>query len=74
MMANRNWDTALASIKLFLKDMEIISAFADQIGVPAPLIHVARDYFARAVEQGLGSKDVAAVFDVVASEAKVASS
>jgi hypothetical protein len=51
--------------------MEVISDFADQIGVPAPLIHVMRDYFARAVEQGLGSKDVAAVFDVVAREAKV---
>jgi 3-hydroxyisobutyrate dehydrogenase len=71
MMADRNWDTALASISLFLKDMQTIAGFAEDLGCPAPLIHVVRDYFARAVEQGLGSKDVAAVYDVVAKESHI---
>jgi 3-hydroxyisobutyrate dehydrogenase-like beta-hydroxyacid dehydrogenase len=72
MMAQHNWDTALASVTLFLKDMETIAGFAEEMGCPAPLIHAARDYFARAVEQGLGEKDVAAVYAVVAKEAGVA--
>jgi L-threonate 2-dehydrogenase len=71
MMADHNWDTALASISLFLKDMQTIAGFAEDLGCPAPLIHVVRDYFARAVEQGLGSKDVAAVYDVVAKESHI---
>ena len=68
MMAQHNWETALASVTNFLKDMETIAGYADEIGCPAPLIHAARDYFARAVKQGLGEKDVAAVYAVVAGE------
>jgi 3-hydroxyisobutyrate dehydrogenase-like beta-hydroxyacid dehydrogenase len=71
MMAQQNWDTALASVTLFLKDLETIAGFADEIGCPAPLIHTVRDYYARAVEQGLGDKDVAAVYAVVAKESGV---
>ena len=74
MMAQHNWDTALASVTLFLKDMETIAGYADEIGCPAPLIHTVRDYFARAVEQGLGDKDVAAVYAVVEKEAGLAQS
>jgi putative dehydrogenase len=72
MMAQHNWETALASVTLFLKDMETIAGFADEMGCPAPLIHTVRDYFARAVQQGLGEKDVAAVYAVVAKESGVA--
>ena len=72
MMAQHNWHTALATVTLFLKDMETIAGFADEIGCPAPLIHTVREYFARAVEQGLGEKDVAAVYAVVAQELGVA--
>jgi 3-hydroxyisobutyrate dehydrogenase-like beta-hydroxyacid dehydrogenase len=71
MMAQQNWETALASVGLFLKDMETISGFADEMGCPAPLIHTVRDYFARAVDQGLGGKDVAAVYAVVAKESGI---
>jgi L-threonate 2-dehydrogenase len=71
MMAQHNWETALASVTNFLKDMETIAGYADEIGCPAPLIHAARDYFARAVKQGLGEKDVAAVYAVVASESGI---
>jgi len=67
-MAARNWDTALAATSMVLKDMEIIAGFADDIGCPAPLIHIVRDYFAQAVEHGLGPKDIAAVYEVVARE------
>ena len=71
MMAQHNWDTALASVTNFLKDMETIAGYADEIGCPAPLIHATRDYFARAVKQGLGEKDVAAVYAVVAGESGI---
>jgi L-threonate 2-dehydrogenase len=71
MMAQKNWETALASIGLFLKDMETIAGFADDVGCPAPLIHTVRDYYARAVDQGLTEKDVAAVYAVVAEESGV---
>jgi hypothetical protein len=42
MMAQHNWETALASVGIFLKDMETISGFADEMGCPAPLIHTGR--------------------------------
>jgi 3-hydroxyisobutyrate dehydrogenase-like beta-hydroxyacid dehydrogenase len=41
------------------------------MGCPAPLIHTVRDYFARAVDQGLSEKDVAAVYAVVAKESGI---
>jgi 3-hydroxyisobutyrate dehydrogenase-like beta-hydroxyacid dehydrogenase len=71
MMAQKNWETALASVGLFLKDMDTIAGFADEMGCPAPLIHTVRDYYARAVDQGLGEKDVAAVYAVVAKESGI---
>jgi 3-hydroxyisobutyrate dehydrogenase-like beta-hydroxyacid dehydrogenase len=71
MMAQKNWETALASVGLFLKDMDTITGFAEEISCPAPLIHTVRDYYARAVDQGLGEKDVAAVYAVVAKESGI---
>jgi L-threonate 2-dehydrogenase len=71
MMAQKNWETALASVGLFLKDMDTIAGFAEEISCPAPLIHTVRDYYARAVDQGLGEKDVAAVYAVVAKESGI---
>jgi len=72
MMAQKNWELPLASVNVVLKDMEAISGFVEEMGCPAPLIHTVRDYLARAVELGLGQKDVAAVYAVVAKESGVA--
>ena len=40
------------SLDLMCKDMRIISAFAEELGVPVPGVEVARDAFERAVARG----------------------
>ena len=45
------------SLDLMCKDMRIISAFAEELGVPVPGVEVARAAFERAVAQGFGNDD-----------------
>ena len=45
------------SLELMCKDMRIIGAFAEQLGVPVPGVEVARAAFERAVAAGYGDDD-----------------
>lgn len=69
LMAERRYDPVLAPHTVLGKDLQTIARFADDLGCPAPLTHTARDYFKRAYESDLKSKDVASIFEIVAAEA-----
>lgn len=69
LMAQRKYEPVLAPHPLLSKDLTKIAEFADQLGCPAPLTHVARDYFTRACETEWRDKDVASIFEIVAEEA-----
>jgi 3-hydroxyisobutyrate dehydrogenase-like beta-hydroxyacid dehydrogenase len=47
------------------KDYNLLLAEADQLGVSLPQTRASRAVFAAAMEQGLGDKDMAAVYKVL---------
>jgi 3-hydroxyisobutyrate dehydrogenase-like beta-hydroxyacid dehydrogenase len=49
----------------WVKDADLISAFARELGVATPLLDVARDLYRRAAESGMADWDSAAVFEVL---------
>ena len=57
------------SLDLMCKDMRIISAFAEELGVPVPGVEVARAAFERAVAQGFGNDDFSRAIQLHAEEA-----
>ncbi len=57
------------SLDLMCKDMRIISAFAEQLGVPVPGVEVARAAFERAVERGFGGDDFSRAIQLHAADA-----
>jgi 3-hydroxyisobutyrate dehydrogenase len=69
LMAQQKYEPVLAPHPLLVKDLDKITAFADELGCPAPLVHVARAYFQRACESEWRDKDVASIFEIVAQEA-----
>ena len=68
-MAQRKYEPVLAPHPLIVKDLVKIAQFADELGCPAPLTHLARDYFQRACESEWRDTDVASIFEIVAEEA-----
>jgi L-threonate 2-dehydrogenase len=68
-MAQRKYEPVLAPHPLIVKDLIKIAEFADELGCPAPLTHVARDYFQRACDSEWRDTDVASIFEIVAREA-----
>jgi ketosteroid isomerase-like protein len=70
-MAQRKYEPVLAPHPLIVKDLVKITQFADELGCPAPLTHVARDYFQRACDSEWRDTDVASIFEIVAQEASL---
>jgi 3-hydroxyisobutyrate dehydrogenase-like beta-hydroxyacid dehydrogenase/ketosteroid isomerase-like protein len=68
-MAQRKYEPVLAPHPLIVKDLVKIVQFADELGCPAPLTHVAREYFQRACDSEWRDTDVASIFEIVAQEA-----
>lgn len=68
-MAQRKYEPVLAPHPLLVKDLVKIAEFADELGCPAPLTHLARDYFQRACDSEWRDTDVASIFEIVAQEA-----
>jgi len=60
-MVNRQFDGVGMRIQTFVKDVEIISAFARRFDCPVPFFAVAERLYAAADAQGLGDLDTAAV-------------
>jgi 3-hydroxyisobutyrate dehydrogenase-like beta-hydroxyacid dehydrogenase len=65
MMAARNYTPATMRVSTWQKDMAIIGAFAQNLGVTLPLFEASAPIYTAAMEAGLGEHDTAAVFAVL---------
>ena len=65
MMASRHYEPATMRISTWKKDMSIIGAFAEELHCPTPMFDLTQPVYTEAMQQGLGDKDTAAVFEVL---------
>jgi putative dehydrogenase len=65
MMAARIYTPATMRVSTWQKDMDIIGAFARELGVTLPLFEASAPIYTTALEAGLGDQDTAAVFAVL---------
>ena len=71
MMSENNYDEVGMSNRLYQKDLDIISAFAAEVGCPVNLFMAAVQPYRATLAQGLGEKDTAAVCAVLEDQARV---
>lgn len=65
MMLEGRYTPPQATVRMFMKDLSVISEFAAQVGAPTPLFSAAGAYYNAAMGQGLGEHDPAALFAVL---------
>ncbi len=65
MMAKNRYDPATMKIAVWQKDMAVIGAFAKSIGSPTPLFDATVPLYDRALSDGRGAEDTAAVCTVL---------
>ncbi|MDO9414438.1 MAG: NAD(P)-dependent oxidoreductase [Pseudolabrys sp.] len=71
MMVKGNYDDVTMKIDVWDKDMQVIGAYAKQIKVPTPMFDASKPVYIKAMKQGLGAKDTAAVCAVLEKQAKL---
>ncbi|MEE2661978.1 MAG: NAD(P)-dependent oxidoreductase [Pseudomonadota bacterium] len=71
MMSDNKYDEVGMSNRLYQKDLDIISAFAAEVGCPVNLFMAAVQPYRATLAQGLGEKDTAAVCAVLEDQARV---
>ena len=69
MMAARRYEPPLGSIHQAQEFIPLIKSFAKDAGCPTPLLDLAAQYYEKAVAEGRGDQDVAALFSVLGKEA-----
>lgn len=65
MMVSGVYEPATMRISTWKKDMSIIGAFAEDLQCPTPMFDLTQPVYTEAMQQGLGDKDTAAVFEVL---------
>lgn len=65
MMVAGEFEEATARVDMFKKDIELISAFAQELDCPTPLFSASLELYAAAMSQGMGGHDAAAVCAVL---------
>ena len=65
LMAANDYEPPTMKIDIWKKDMEIIGRYARSLGVATPLFDSTAPIYLRAIEEGLGAKDTAAVCAVL---------
>jgi 3-hydroxyisobutyrate dehydrogenase-like beta-hydroxyacid dehydrogenase len=65
MMVARNFRPATMKTEVWKKDMTIIGAFAREVGAPTPLFDASSAFYLKAIADGLGDADTAAVYQVL---------
>ena len=65
MMAAKSYEPATMRVSTWQKDMEIIGAFARDLGCALPLFEASAPIYTAAMAAGLGDQDTAAVHTVV---------
>ena len=69
LMAIGNYADPGIRTRVFAKDIDIIDAFAREVGSPTPLFSLASTFYRTALEQGRGSEDTACVHAVLKQSA-----
>jgi 3-hydroxyisobutyrate dehydrogenase-like beta-hydroxyacid dehydrogenase len=69
MMVERRYTPATMKIDVFQKDLSLMTAFAEALGCPVPLLEVASGLYDEAEAAGLGAQDSAAVCAVLEKKA-----
>lgn len=65
LMIDSQFTPATAKMSMFVKDVELIVGYADELGLDTPMLDTTRELYRRAVDQGLGDADAAALLNVV---------
>jgi putative dehydrogenase len=69
MMVADDYDSATMTMELWKKDMDIIGAFARQLGVDLPLFEASAGLYDRGLAEGRGTQDTASICAVLANMA-----
>jgi 3-hydroxyisobutyrate dehydrogenase-like beta-hydroxyacid dehydrogenase len=72
MMAAGAYDDAGMKLEVYRKDIEIIDAFAREVGAPTPLFSRSAEFYAAALAEGRGKQDTAAIASVLKAMAGLA--
>lgn len=67
LMIDEDYLPAGMRVDLFLKDLRLISDFADSLGAPSPVFDIAVDVYREAERQGRGQEDTACAYSVLRS-------
>jgi 3-hydroxyisobutyrate dehydrogenase-like beta-hydroxyacid dehydrogenase len=67
LMAEEKFTPAMIMMKVWQKDVDLISEFAEELGTPTPLFAATRPLYEAALEAGYGDEDSAAVYKVLRS-------
>jgi len=70
MMVKGKYDDVTMKIDVWQKDMDVIGDFANKIGVRTPIFTATEAIYRKAMQQGLGAKDTAAVCAVLEKMAR----
>ena len=71
MMVKDNYRDATMKISVWQKDMDVIGGYARKIGVPTPMFDASSAIYDKALKNGLGAEDTAAVCAVLEKMAGV---
>lgn len=71
MMAKGRYDDVTMKISVWDKDMQVIGDYARRIRVPTPIFNATKGIYIKAMKNGLGGRDTAAVCAVLEKMAKV---
>jgi 3-hydroxyisobutyrate dehydrogenase-like beta-hydroxyacid dehydrogenase len=71
LMVKDDYDDPTMKIKIWQKDMDVIGAHAEALGVPTPLFSATMPVYAKALAMGHGMRDTAAVCAVLEKQAGV---
>ncbi len=66
---DRDYEEVHFSIRWMYKDLTYALRAADELGVPAPLVAVAREVYKLAIQLGLGDLDIAAISEAIRQQA-----
>lgn len=71
MMVKGKYDTVTMKIDVWDKDMQVIGDYAREIKVPTPMFNASKPVYIKAMKDGMGTKDTAAVCAVLEKQAKL---
>ena len=72
MMVAGTYDEPTMKLDVYQKDIDIIAAFASEIGAPTPLFSQSATFYAAALAEGRGKQDTAAIASVLKTMAGLA--